>query len=122
MTEAKPKDDINIPLIKKKLLQRKAELEQQMRELYKESITQPDTVLDTGEKEQSVMQELLNISLENNEFNEYQMILKALKRIEEGDYGICSECGKPISPKRLALYPNATRCLACQEALEESQA
>jgi len=48
------------------------------------------------------------------------MILKALQMIEVGTYGICTVCGKSISEKRLLMFPNSTRCLACQENIEES--
>lgn len=42
----------------------------------------------------------------------------ALTRVEDGQYGICSECGASISPKRLLAVPDATTCVACQEQLE----
>lgn len=37
----------------------------------------------------------------------------AISRIDEGRYGICLTCGKPIAPARLATKPEATRCIAC---------
>ena len=39
----------------------------------------------------------------------------ALKRIDDGEFGICLECEEPISPKRLAAVPWAIYCLQCQE-------
>jgi len=39
----------------------------------------------------------------------------ALRRIEEGEFGICLACEEPISPKRLAAVPWAAYCLHCQE-------
>lgn len=39
----------------------------------------------------------------------------ALKRIDDGEFGICLECEEPISPKRLAAVPWAAYCLHCQE-------
>ena len=39
----------------------------------------------------------------------------AISRIDEGRYGICLICGKPIAPARLAVKPEATRCIACLE-------
>jgi RNA polymerase-binding transcription factor len=35
----------------------------------------------------------------------------ALRRIDEGTYGICEACGKPIAPERLAAIPWARRCI-----------
>jgi len=46
----------------------------------------------------------------------------ALKRIEDGEFGICLECEEPISPKRLAAVPWATYCLRCQELDDSRQA
>jgi DnaK suppressor protein len=36
----------------------------------------------------------------------------ALKRLEEGNYGICEICGKPIGGPRLEAKPAARRCIA----------
>ena len=42
-------------------------------------------------------------------------ITRALKRIEDGEFGICLDCEEPISDKRLAAVPWAAYCLRCQE-------
>ncbi len=39
----------------------------------------------------------------------------ALKRIEQGEYGICEECGDDIPEARLRLFPAAEFCVTCQE-------
>ena len=39
----------------------------------------------------------------------------ALARLDAGEYGICQECDKPISEKRLSAIPWASRCVPCQE-------
>ena len=44
----------------------------------------------------------------------------ALARVNEGEYGVCSECGAPIPPKRLVAVPDATTCVACQDRLEHT--
>jgi hypothetical protein len=76
--------EIDIQAIKKQLLKRKVELEEQMRQLHQDSLVIPDLVQDTGDKEQLVMQEILNVSLENNEYQEYNNVLAALARIDAG--------------------------------------
>lgn len=38
----------------------------------------------------------------------------ALRRLDEGTYGICADCGEPIALERLRAYPSALRCLDCQ--------
>jgi len=40
----------------------------------------------------------------------------ALRRIDEGTFGICVKCGKPIDKVRLEAVPIATMCLECKIA------
>lgn len=42
----------------------------------------------------------------------------ALKRLDEGSYGICVACGLAISPERLKILPEATTCINCQRQHE----
>ena len=44
-----------------------------------------------------------------------RQIQDALMRIQEQSYGICQECGSPISIKRLEAVPWASYCLHCQD-------
>lgn len=53
---------------------------------------------------------------------ERKLILKineALTRVENGTYGICTECGKEISEKRLGTRPETTMCIVCKTKEEE---
>ncbi len=45
-------------------------------------------------------------------------ITAALKRIDDGDYGLCCECDEPINPKRLEFDPTATLCIDCASKIE----
>lgn len=121
MNEAKNHSEYELKLhgIKEKLLERKKELEEQLEDLYHQKKTATGDVKDSGDEAQSSILETLNISLQDAELGEYNMILQALRKINEGAYGICIDCGQPISEKRLVSYPNASRCLSCQEILEE---
>jgi DnaK suppressor protein len=40
-------------------------------------------------------------------------IAAALARIDEGEFGYCTDCGEEIPPKRLELDPAAAKCLSC---------
>ncbi len=46
-------------------------------------------------------------------------IERALRRIEEGLYGICEECGEDIAVKRLKARPTARYCIDCKTRLEK---
>jgi DnaK suppressor protein len=54
----------------------------------------------------------------DREFIQLRDARAALRRIEEGSFGICQGCGENIHPKRLAAVPWAQFCLRCQEALD----
>jgi RNA polymerase-binding transcription factor DksA len=40
-------------------------------------------------------------------------VVTALRRYDDGDYGICEVCGKPIAAERLAVRPSARTCVGC---------
>jgi len=44
---------------------------------------------------------------------------KALTGIKYGTYGICEDCGKMIDTDRLVVYPEATKCISCEEKREK---
>lgn len=43
---------------------------------------------------------------------------EAMKRVEDGTYGNCLQCGKSISKRRLAAIPHTEMCIACQTKKE----
>lgn len=49
---------------------------------------------------------------------ELKRIDAALKRIEDGSYGECLECGNAIAEARLKANPAVTLCIKCAEAKE----
>ncbi len=62
-----------------------------------------------------------SLGLASNDRNVLVQIDDALKRIEEGDYGTCEECEKPIAKVRLKALPFARLCLKCQSAQEKAR-
>ena len=46
-------------------------------------------------------------------------VLRALKRIDDGRYGLCVVCGNSIPEKRLEAIPWAARDVKCEQALEQ---
>ena len=111
---------IDLGKIKEELLVRKDELENELAELAAEKFP-TDQVLDPGDQALTASIEALRNSLQNNEFDEYTRIITALEMLEDGVYGICMDCDGKISERRLRSYPNATRCVSCQEALEDQE-
>jgi len=48
-------------------------------------------------------------------------IEKALRKIDEGTFGVCEECGEEISVKRLEARPETTLCIRCKEDQERME-
>lgn len=48
-------------------------------------------------------------------------IKEALERIDEGTFGICEQCGEPISEERLRARPVTTLCIECKKKQENEE-
>ena len=57
-----------------------------------------------------------DLSLENNIRDLLEKIGKALVRLDDGTYGICERCGKPIEKARLKALPYANLCIKDKQA------
>lgn len=60
----------------------------------------------------------LDMTLEESVRETYAAVSAALKRIEDGAYGVCERCSAVIPVERLEAVPTATMCIACKEADE----
>jgi RNA polymerase-binding protein DksA len=62
----------------------------------------------------------LDGGLEENADHLLVEVEAALQRIDEGTFGTCVACGKPIAEERLEAVPYATLCIEDKRALERS--
>jgi DnaK suppressor protein len=62
----------------------------------------------------------LAFALEERESAELVAIDAALKRVADGSYGLCLDCGDAIAAARLHANPVALRCVTCQDKLEHA--
>ena len=60
-----------------------------------------------------------DITLVSRDLAELANVEEALARLRDGSYGECVDCASIIPHARLAAYPAARRCVACQEADEK---
>jgi DnaK suppressor protein len=54
------------------------------------------------------------LTLERSIREQLASVEHALHKFEEGTYGLCDKCGRPIPPERLEALPQATLCLDCK--------
>ena len=58
------------------------------------------------------------MSLANNAREMLDQSRLALRHIEQGSYGRCDNCGRPIGKGRLMAFPRATLCVTCKQREE----
>jgi DnaK suppressor protein len=78
-------------------------------------------VLDQGESSEVDIQEDIEFALIQMKSETLNTVDAALRRLEEGTYGNCFECGDEISEARLRALPFAVRCKDCEEERETAE-
>jgi DnaK suppressor protein len=77
------------------------------------------STMDVGDLSQFDLDSDINYSLLQGQLERLKNIEEALRKLEEGTYGYCEECGEPIPIKRLKVLPFARYCVRCQEKIEK---
>ncbi len=71
-----------------------------------------DMAADTYDRE-------LSMNLVSSEQEILYQIDDALKRLDDGSFGVCQQCSQPITMSRLKAVPYASMCINCQRAKEQ---
>jgi RNA polymerase-binding transcription factor len=81
-----------------------------------------DTALDEGDLAVVDISEDVNLMRLASHRQVLLDVDETLRKIDDGSYGICEECGEEIGEKRLSVLPTATLCRNCQEKKEKLEA
>jgi len=71
-----------------------------------------------GDMATATLDREIDYTLEENSERLLSAIDAALVRIEDGTFGICRTCGRPIDPARLEALPYTTQCIDCKRREE----
>ena len=115
--------------LRERLVAERADLERQLAEIDEESFegTQSDLTGEVGLDEDfadagsATFERERALSIQNNVRDLMGQITGAIRRIDEGSYGICERCGKPIESARLKALPHASLCMDCKRREERSR-
>ena len=77
-----------------------------------DTLSAPGDVMDIAKSLSDVE---THASLIDRAQNQLRQIDNALSQLEQGDYGVCANCGEEIPLARLQVIPFATYCVDCQE-------
>jgi DnaK suppressor protein len=95
------------------------DVEQKLRDVRDDG-SQDRGGLDDGETSESDVQRDIGLALLQIKVEALNGITAAIRRLEEGTYGDCLDCGAEIHEARLRALPFAVRCRECAEAEESA--
>ncbi|ACZ42253.1 transcriptional regulator, TraR/DksA family [Thermobaculum terrenum ATCC BAA-798] len=115
--------DQQISELRKRLEDERARLVSELRDLQSDASQWGESVRDEdssygnhmADEGTDTFEQEKEIALQRNLRSVLNEIEAALKRMDEGTYGICIDCGQEIPIERLMARPYAVRCVADQE-------
>ena len=78
-------------------------------------------VTDTAEIASNIMEDHTVMSMAQGEAREITQIDNTLKKMKNGEYGVCECCGGNINEQRLIAIPFVSLCIKCKEAEERDE-
>lgn len=109
-------------LVFRKLLEeRLASLETSFGARIGELVDQRDVLADTTDIATEESDRDLTLRMHDHERKVVDEIRAAIRRVDEGDYGVCEACGDDIGERRLLARPMATHCIDCMTEIEATQ-
>ena len=114
---------LDLAVMRKRLEEKQAELQQHIAALTgrpapaEDAIQASDGVVEPEEDAVDLEQTDVDQALLENEKTLLAEVQQALVRIENGTYGICTNCGQPIPEERLEAIPWASLCVTCESKL-----
>jgi DnaK suppressor protein len=120
--QKKPFDKKTLARFKQTLLKEREQIVGEVKQIYESSKEMGQNgIQDIGDEAANIYNKQILLSLTENERMRLQEVDESLDRIENGTYGICEECGGPISLKRLEVRPVAKYCVPCLTKLEKGK-
>lgn len=86
-----------------------------------ELVDQRDALADTTDIASEESDRDLTLRMHDHERKVVGQIRSALRRIDEGEFGICEACGDDIDERRLLARPMATHCIDCMTEIEATR-
>ena len=111
---------MSIKSIKKQLETELREAEKRLKQLAEQLDERPEFGLGTGSTGSYTWE--MALARRGRVVEEIETLQAALKRVNEGSYGQCANCGKEIDPERLEILPTTTLCSDCARTGQASVA
>lgn len=106
---------------KKQLTQRRQLIAQDLKQATADLINDEVTYTDSVDQASAETDKSLVVQMKNRDRNLLWEIDEALRRIDEGSFGICERCEESIIEARMRANPATTLCIDCKAELESEQ-
>lgn len=106
---------LDLNFFRQKLLDRRSELlmEQEKTEESRSTVTVDHGSVGRLSRIDAIQAQEMALAAQRQRELELQRIDAALRRMEEGEYGVCVRCGEDIAVKRLEIDPSVPTCINC---------
>jgi DnaK suppressor protein len=120
-TAAKKLTKRDLDKLRDELLSLRAELTGQIDSLKMASLKREDDVV-SPEDGTDAFDRQFNLSIVRSEGDSLFEVEEALRRIDDGTYGVCEACDEVIPKARLEALPFVKNCVRCQSEMEKGKA
>lgn len=113
-----------IEKFKQQLLDKREEILNEAGRTLSDMTDQNENVPDPNDRATLESGRSFELRIRDRERKLLSKIEEALERVDEGEFGVCEDCGEEIGIKRLEARPVTTLCIECktiQEKKERSQ-
>jgi RNA polymerase-binding transcription factor DksA len=119
-------DAAALAAVRERLENERSDYERQLKELENDSFNESQSEIsgDAGLNEDfadagtATFDRERDLSIRNNVLDLIDQVTRALERIDEGTYGTCERCGRPIDAARIKAFPRVLLCLDCKRREE----
>lgn len=108
-------------IYRERLLKMRKELLKSLKSRYEDAISldEDSDGKDSADEAYNLYNKSLMLGRVETDALKLRLVEQALRRLEEGTYGVCIECGEEIDEKRLEYVPFARYCTDCKSELEK---
>lgn len=76
-------------------------------------VVELDTAIGRLSRMDAMQNQQMALELKRRQEARLQRVKRSLKSIDQGKYGVCGKCKKPIDESRLQVQPDAVMCVRC---------
>jgi DnaK suppressor protein len=117
-----PITDAEVKEMRQSLLEERERILQMTKDSLSESLNRPqEGIPDALDESSDARLHAMSTRLAERDERLLKKIDKVLELMNNGEYGLCEECGEEIGVPRLRARPVTTLCIACKEAQEKDE-